>query len=86
MKQLDILETCRQKIAEGDLKGAEDFLIEHFKELPKELQGDLLIEFIKQAGSGNRLEHMATDTADAAMKTLDRIEKLEKELAETPEN
>jgi len=85
MQTVDILETFRQKIADGDRKGAEDFLVEHFKELPKELQGDLMIEFIKEAASPNRLEHIAADTADAAMKILDKIEKSEEELKKTPE-
>ena len=85
MQTVDILETIRQKIADGDAKGAEEFLLEHFKELPKELQGDLMIEFMKEAASPNRLPNMAADTADAAMRILDRIETSEKKLLKTPE-
>ncbi len=85
METIDILETLRQKVADGDSKGAEEFLIAHFKELPEDLQGDLLLQFVKEAGSGNRLEHMAGDLIEATMKILDRIESAQEALDKTPE-
>jgi hypothetical protein len=85
METLGILEQFRQLVADGKRKEAEDFLFAHFKELPEDLQGDLLIEFIKEAGSKNKLENMAADVADAAMRTIDLTERMEKELEEMPE-
>lgn len=84
MKTEEILETFRQMVADGKRKEAEEYLFAHFKELPKELQGDLLIEFIKEAGSANKLQNIAADVADAAMRTLDRVVEIEKELEKMP--
>lgn len=71
-------------VADGKRKEAEDFLIAHFKELPEDLQGDLLIEFIKEAGATNKLQNMAADVGDAAMRVLDRVADAEKELQAIP--
>ena len=84
METVEILETIRQMVAAGKHKEAKDFLIAHFKELPEDLQGDLLIEFIKEAGSANKLQNMAADVGDAAMRVLDRVEAAEKELQKVP--
>ena len=84
METVEILETIRQMVADGKRKEAEDFLTAHFKELPEDLQGDLLIEFIKEAGSANKLQNMAADVGDAAMRVLDRVEAAEKELQKVP--
>ncbi|MBI2612968.1 hypothetical protein HYW59_04160 [Candidatus Kaiserbacteria bacterium] len=80
MELVEILETFRQKIADGNKTDAENFLVEHFKELPESLQGDLLIELIKDAGSEHKLESIATDVADMAMKVVDRTETAEEEM------
>lgn len=80
MQTVEILESIRQLVADGKHKEAEDFLVAHFKELPEDLQGDLLIEFIKDAAGPRKLENMATDVADAAMRTIDRVNAAEAEL------
>jgi hypothetical protein len=85
METIDILEKVRQLVADGKHKEAEDFLIAHFKELPEDLQGDLLIGFIKDAAAPRKMENMATDVADAAMRIIDRVNAAEEELAKTPE-
>ena len=85
METIDILETYRKMVADGDPKAAQQFLVDHFKELPEELQGDLLIEFLKDAASENRLENMAAEAGDLAMKILDRIEEAEKEIEALPD-
>lgn len=84
METVEILETIRQMVADGKRKEAKDFLIAHFNELPETLQGDLLIEFIKEAGAKNKLVNMATEVGDAAMKVIDRVAEAEKELEKIP--
>jgi hypothetical protein len=85
MDTLELLESYRKLVADGDAKGAQEFLTAHFKELPEELQGDLLIEMLKDAASENKLENIAAETSDLAMKMLDRVEEAEKELQEAME-
>ena len=80
MQSIEILENARKLAADGDMKGAQDFLVAHFKELPEEVQGDLLIEFIKDAGSANKMQNAAADLREAAADLVEATEKAEKEL------
>ena len=80
MQPIEILENARKLAADGDMKGAQDFLVAHFKELPEEVQGDLLIEFIKDAGSANKMQNAAADLREAAADLVEATEKAEKEL------
>lgn len=80
METTEILETARKLAADGNMKGAEDFLVAHFKELPEDVQGDLLIEFIKDAGSANKLQNAAADVREASVDFIEETEKVEEEL------
>ena len=80
METLDIFETVRKMVADGDAKGAQDFLIAHFKELPEEIQGDLLVEFIKDAGKENEFQNLAEDVKEEAVDLIEMIDAAEKDL------
>lgn len=82
MEAIEVMEATRQLMAEGKHKEAREFIVTHFRELPEDLQGDLLIEFIKEAAAPRRMVNMATEAGDAAMRVLDRIEAAEKHLEE----
>ncbi len=85
METIEILDTVRQMVADGKNQEAQDFLVAHFKELPEDIQGDLLIAFVKDAADPRKLQNMGADLADAAMRTIDRVNAAEEELLKTPE-
>ena len=80
MQTIEILETTRKLAADGDMKGAQDFLVAHFKELPEDLQGDFLIQFLKDAGSANKLKNAVADVREAAVEVIELIEEGEETL------
>ena len=80
MQPIEILETARKMVADGNIKGGQDFLVEHFQELPEDIQGDLLIEFIKDAGSDNQFQNLATDIKEEAVNVIEMIDNAQKAL------
>ncbi len=81
-----ILETYRKKVADGDSKGAEQFLLEHFKELSQDVQGDALLGWIQDAAQNETsTAEMVIDTAGLATQVLENLKVDEESLSKLPE-
>ena len=70
-------------IKSGNKDKAEDFLVEHFKELPEELQRDVIFTFLSEAADGylkDKLGEYLTQTAalQGLGEALEEIDKEEK--------
>jgi len=76
----EFLEGMRQAtLADGDA-GARKFVAENFPKLPEDAQGDVLIEFLIDAGKQREFENLALDVREAAIDALEEIDEAEAKL------
>lgn len=78
-----ILENLSALIKSGNKDKTEDFLVEHFKELPEELQRDVIFTFLSEAANDylkNKLSEYLAQTAalESLSEALEEIDKEEK--------
>jgi len=80
MTKEQFLESLRLATVQGGEQAAKKFMADNFAKLPEDIQADLLIELLIDAGKKNEMRNLAIDVGEAALDTVEEIEKAEKEL------
>lgn len=78
---VDILMNLGEVLKSGEKEKTEDFLVEHFKELPEELQRDVVFTFLSEAADDYLKDKLGEYLAQtAALQGLgEALEEVEKE-------
>jgi hypothetical protein len=64
----------------GDDAALEKFLIDHFKEFPRDIQGSILLEFYTDALEKRAGEHTIARVQEVALKLLKHLEYMKTQL------
>ncbi|MBV9159460.1 MAG: hypothetical protein JO019_02585 [Candidatus Kaiserbacteria bacterium] len=77
MEESEIKQKLRAFLAADDQKGAEDFLIEHFNDLPEELQKDVLFAFYSETLEKKAAEANIVQLQEDGAKAIEALTKLD---------